>query len=646
MKAKFIYPIPMKKINQLLFSLFFILLVSSHPVQALSAPGMDIVVNARSNTVIVVPVGATLRESFAAEELQKYLKKISGAVLQIKTDADPSTGNVILIGGPGRNKSTKKWITEASFNAFVPGPEGMMIKTFGSNVLILAGSSNGPLEYERGTLYAVYEFLETNLGCSFAAYSKPGTEMGEYIPPMATINIGTIDYAKSSADLSYRTGIVQYNPNIPHNHGLSTSLIDWLAKNRYNRINTMASVYESFKTNGLLFEAKKRGILFTVGHHESSLLFLPPNGNSHFRESYYDTHPEYYRLEANGTRYWARSIWRGQWIFDSRNQNAISQIARNINTWLSENPYVDVVSLWPLDSRSPECTCTDCSKYTKVENYAFFVNEVSKKVKIAHPNVKMDILVYNDLWEYPKDLILDPSMIIEQANSSRPYGKSDGTSLLGSSYEVNAKKWAAGGGSLVYYEYYMGKFGANQVYFPMADELQSIYKYFKSSNYSKGSGTQIESHNLWNFIPNYYIHGRTSYNTSLTLSDNLDKFCKVFGAGAPYVKQYIEYAEKTLEGQGGKLPGDWFIKNVNKATVYDYFEKAYQAEPEGTLRNNIRMLRMAFRYSDLFVNGGADAELKYMYDHFDSYEHNLGYGIAIRGNGKGTFSPDKWYENL
>ena len=633
----------MKIIKQLSSFLLTIVFLAAS-TRAIALPfNMNITVKGKSNATIVEPAHATLRETFAAEELQKYIKNISGALLPIKFDSDNISGNLILIGGPGRNKKTAIVISQVAFEKSVPGPDGMMIKTFGKNILVLAGSSKNPLEYERGTLYAVYEFLETNLGCGFAAYGPPGMDMGEYFPVESGIKIQGINFIKSKADLSYRTAIVQYNPSIPHNHGLSTSLIDWLAKNRYNRINTMASVYEDFKTNGLLDEAKKRGILFTVGHHESSLLFLPPDGNNYFPEHYYETHPEYYRLQANGTRFYTKDIWHGQWIFDSRNQNAIHQMAANIKTWISQNPYVDIVSLWPLDGRDSQCVCIDCKPYSKIENYAFFVNEVAKIVNKKYPDVRIDIIVYNDLWHYPKNMVLDPSLIIEQANSGRSYGKNDGTDFLGTSWEKNAKDWSSGGGTIVYYEYYMGKFGQNQVYFPMADELDNVYNDFKSGKYCKGSGTQLECHNLWNFIFNFYVHGRTSYNTSLTLDDNLGKFCRVFGAGAPYIKKYVDYIEQFFEGEGGKLQGQWFIQHINKAAVYDYFEKAYDAEPEGKLRNNIRMLRMAFRYSDLYVNGGGDSELKYMYENFDSYSHNLGYGIAIRSVGSGIFTPDKWY---
>jgi hypothetical protein len=254
------------------------------------------------------------------------------------------------------------------------------------------------------------------------------------------------------------------------------------------------------------------------------------------------------------------------------------------------------------------------------------------------------MIAYHDLWVYPGGISMDTSLVIDQANITRGNGKSNGGSFLGTKYEKNAKKWAATGVSVVFYEYYMGRFRGQQVYFPMADELQPIYASFKKEGYANGSGTQIECYNLWNFIFNFYADARTAYNIDLTLSDNLSRFCKIFGKGAPYIKSYLKYVEGFYEGQGGTHPGKWFMEHVDKKKVYNYFKKAYQAEPEDKLRNNIRMLRMAFRYSDLYVNGGGAGELRYMNDHFDSYYHNPGYGISIIAKGSGSFVPNKWYK--
>lgn len=91
------------------------------------------------------------------------------------------------------------------------------------------------------------------------------------------------------------------------------------------------------------------------------------------------------------------------------------------------------------------------------------------------------------------------------------------------------------------------------------------------------------------------------------------------------------------------------MEYVNKDSVYHYFEEAYQVQPERKLRNNIRMLCMALRYSDLYIIGGNVAELKYMYNHLDSYTYHPEYGLSVfipkdRHKEKEDFVPNKWYK--
>ena len=81
------------------------------------------VVDGSANATIVKPASATMRESFAATELQRYIEKISGARLSIAQDNQTVGGNRILIGGPERNAQTAVSISESEFDSSVPGPE-------------------------------------------------------------------------------------------------------------------------------------------------------------------------------------------------------------------------------------------------------------------------------------------------------------------------------------------------------------------------------------------------------------------------------------------------------------------------------------------------------------------------------------------
>ena len=620
-----------------------------------------------SQVSIVLPAAATAREQFAAEELAKYLKAMfSGIGVSVADDSCPGEGNQILLGGPERNCRTAEYISEVQFDAQIPGPDGMLIQSFGDNVLVCAGSSKNPNECERGTIYAVYELLERYFGCSLSAISNPEFQGGEYVPVLDTWEMAELHYEKAKADIPYRTGIVQYNyPMASALHPLTMPFFDWLAKNRYNRILLWAGTYETHKKAGIIEEAARRGLRFTVGHHQSSCLFIPPHGNEYFSEEYYKTHPEFYRLQEDGTRFEPVDDW-GQWIFCSRNEELVEQMAKNICTWISQNPAVDTVALWPHDGMAPQCVCPECSKYSKVENYTWFLNQVAKRVRQVHPHVNIDMLAYVDLWICPEGLHLEPNIVVQEATwhatGLRKIGKPDGSCLNGTMFEQDLLRWKDAGAQVAYYEYYMGVYPARQRYMPAADELQSLYKRMMEVGI-RGSGTQVECFNLWNNIFNFYCFGRTAYDTGLSLQENLRKFSLIFGEGAPYIEQIITEMEAKLDGEQTIMTaGLQLMRDIDMEPIHALLQKAMEAAGTPGARNNVRMLRMALRYSeleckntqikddtrysDLEVCSDPTGELYYMSHTFDSYHYNetgCGIMLPLDCEKEADFIPDAWY---
>ncbi len=620
---------------------------------------------ANSKISLVLPRNITHRERFAADELSAYLQKLlPGLAVAACDDSTEVCGSKILLGGPERNAQTAACISEEAFDSLVPGPEGMFLRSFGEDTLVLAGSSKNPNECERGTVYAVYELLERYLDCSLSAYVNPGIAGGEYILQREELVLENVDYVKASADLKYRTAIVQYSDwGANATHGLNLPFLDWLAKNRYNRILTWAGVYEQYKENGMLAEAQRRGLRFTVGHHEASQLFLPPQGNAYFPEHYEETHPEFFKLKADGERFKVNGFF-GQWIFCSRNEELIETVANNVISWISQNPSVDIVSFWPQDGIDEDCSCENCSKYTKVENYTFFLNSVAKKVSAVHPNVKIDMLVYTDLWDCPEGQKLEQCLLVDEATwhhtGLRKCGKPDGSGIIGTHFEA-LLNWRDVGAEVVYYDYYMGVYPARQRWIPIADEVQALCRHYVEQRVY-GTGTQIECFNMWNHIFNFYTFARTAYDTSLSMEDNLSQFVRIFGEGAPFVAEVIRYGEATLDGQatiGGA--GKWLMENIDREKVYGLYEQALSTASTPAARNNIRMMRMVFRYTDLEVQEknskpaddkyyplepypDATGELWYL-STFSSFQHaDPGYGIAVPVDcQKRDFTPDKWY---
>lgn len=612
---------------------------------------------------IVTPQNATDREKFAAEELKKYLKLIFDADFEICTDICNPTRK-ILIGGPERNKLAKNYITEEEFDKLVPGYEGIFIKSY-ENCLVLAGSSKNKNDYERGTIYAVYEFLERFLNCSLAAYIKKGVSGGECVPPVNTFETDGISYIKPFSDVPYRCAVAQYSAHgVGESYELDFEFLDWLSKNRYNFIYTWNSVYEHLKENGMLEAAIKRGILFKVGHHDAIDTLLPQRGNKYFSEHYYETHPEYYKMTEDGTRFEMLTHW-GQMVLCSRNEDMINQISDNLIYWFSQNPQVKSFALLNKDGTAPQCCCDKCKGYSKVQNYVYMINEIAKRLKKVHPDVELNMLAYTDLWEPPAEIKLEGNVSVTEStwhvSGLRTAGKPDGSCLSGTFFEDNLLKWKKIGANITYYDYFMGVYPGRQRYIPMADEMQAMCRRFIEKGIS-GTETQIEVYNLWNNIFNFYTYGRTAYDSQNSLDDNLNRFCRIFGKGGRFIAENIKYAESILDGQCEIMTaGIYLMKNIDKERMYQGFEKALAVAETSAERNNIRLIRMAFRYSDIECKEKYEddercyknlkhydieerGELLYMQKNFDSYVSHGGYGIMIPVEGEDNgFTPDKWY---
>lgn len=103
--------------------------------------------------VIVYRKDHTLSEQTAAEELAKYLEKITGAIFTIVTDDTAAADCEIVVGFCDRPGC----VSDKDL-----GDDGYTIRVDGKRLLILGSGV-------RGALYGVYTFLEKYCGCRFFA---------------------------------------------------------------------------------------------------------------------------------------------------------------------------------------------------------------------------------------------------------------------------------------------------------------------------------------------------------------------------------------------------------------------------------------------------------------------------------------------
>ena len=136
----------------------FALLILATGAAGAEESGFSIAANTSSQFVIVHPTDASPSVVYAAQELQRFTKEMTGAQLPITTDDQPLPAKAILIGVTRHTQT----VLGAAPDLGKLGDDGFRIVTRGPHLLIVGS----PV---RGTLYGVYELLEKYGGCRWYA---------------------------------------------------------------------------------------------------------------------------------------------------------------------------------------------------------------------------------------------------------------------------------------------------------------------------------------------------------------------------------------------------------------------------------------------------------------------------------------------
>ena len=140
-------------------------------IPAAAKPAFWLAQDGKPKATIIIAANAIDTNQEAAELLQEYVRKISGATLPIADDSKAVEGAKVLIGRSKFVDQLKLNIPNGHTNAFAE--EGYIIKQIGDQ-LVLAGNDNRPSPVYKGSLFAVIEILQ-RLGCR---WYMPG-EFGE-----------------------------------------------------------------------------------------------------------------------------------------------------------------------------------------------------------------------------------------------------------------------------------------------------------------------------------------------------------------------------------------------------------------------------------------------------------------------------------
>ena len=333
------------------------------------ANGLTIAEDGRAAAVVVVHHDAGPAVRYAAEELSAFLEKVTGAGFKIVKEKQEGIANLLV--GPGAAKFADREFTTADL-----GTDGIIIHTV-DNCLILAGGD------PRGTLYAVYTFLEDHVGCRW------WTASASFVPSKPQLRSGDLD-------VQY---VPQFESRSTNSHG--TSDPDFSVRNKLNGHSHRLFASDGF--HNVTQDARRGGR--AQAHIKSDKwgahtfwTLVPP-------EIYAPDHPEWF-AEVDGER--TRNVQKIKSELRSlclTNQEVRRTLVDNARLALAWNPHANILSVSQIDGLVP-CRCKTCMAVVNEEEsfsglLIRFVNAVSDDLQ-EYSNIPIETFAYHYTRKPPR----------------------------------------------------------------------------------------------------------------------------------------------------------------------------------------------------------------------------------------------------
>ncbi len=516
-----------------------------------SRASLSLTRDGRSDYSIVTTAEPSPSERHAAEELQHFLEKISGARLPISTERAPK---MILVGASPALQALKLNIPLEDL-----GAEGFVLKTAGPH-LIIAGSRL------RGTMYGVYTFLE-KLGCRWF------TREVSRIPRLSTIRVGSINETHKPA-FEYREPFFS-----------EASDRDWAARN---------------KMNGVLMnldEATGGKVQYYPFVHSFNAL-IPPE--KHFKE-----HPEYFSL-IDGKRRAERSQ------LCLTNADVLRLGVESVERWIAAHPQATILSVSQNDWTG-WCECENCRAVEQEEGGAHsgpllrYVNALAAQIEKRHPDKLIDTLAYWYTEDPPAKVRPRPNVRIRLC----PIGVCEAHPYTGcphSAYFVkNLKAWSKITNQL-YIWHYNTNFAHYLLPFPDFDELTADIPMYKDHGvvglFMEGSVTQ--GGGAENAELRSYLMARLLWDPRADVKKAIAEFHEAYyGKAASPMLAYLNLMQRQVRnppaGLGSHLwiydsPGAPYLSGEFLSKAEDLFRQSDAATESEVVRSRIRKARLGIDY--------------------------------------------------
>ena len=318
----------------------------------------------KTGYVIVQSANPIPAEEFAAAELSSLLKRSTGAVFPIQKEVPGQAppARAIFVGATD-------FAVRLQMDLAAAGPDQWFIRSTGEHLVLCGGRP-------RGTLYAVYEFLEQELGCRWF------DQHNEFIPKQADLSIKPIDKSgepwfrerhiytslpDTPAYQLFRTRIQDTRPK-PAKYGFGYGLGTHTAW-------TYSKNFPADKPEYLAMNTSGERPTSTSGHGPGQICLTHPGAREHVLEQLRQ------RIRKNRQDVEAAG--------DGREGQRIFAINQNDTHFICQCP-----------------TCQALSEQQQADSGVLvdFINYLADHIKAEFPEVLLETWAYSNTIKPPKDI--------------------------------------------------------------------------------------------------------------------------------------------------------------------------------------------------------------------------------------------------
>jgi hypothetical protein len=501
---------------------------------ALPAGAMDLTEGGEARCAIVLPDDAARIVAYAAEELQYFLQEMSGAEIPIVAAGECVSPED---GGPPHRVFIGDSDVAAELGLYTHelAPESIRILTAGDNLIIMGGDLIGPgdkddpfsYNNQTGTLFAVYDLLQDQLGVRFL---WPG-ELGTEIPSLPTITIPDLDIYEVP-QIRQRKLRTAFKSVFLNRIEASTGPLDrgpWTASAEDTRV-------------WLKRMRMGRNLFLNYGHAFTK-----------WWEQYGEEHPEWFALTAE------RGV-RGP--VSDRVPDRVKMCVAEPTLWdaiiekwqarREENPVVyQTLNACENDSAGwctcEKCTAWDVPDYTITnakgeeelvlsDRYCRFWNELAKRVAVIDPDAYVVAYTYSMYRFLPREVRLEPNIIVGFVPGVGYPNDGEGSRKFREDWQA----WSSHGVKLFLRPNWLG--GIHATPMPCMDQMADDFR-FAAANGMIGTDYDTLSGMWCSSGPIYYLLARLHWDTTASTEQLLDEYYSAFGAAAPKVREYFDYWE-------------------------------------------------------------------------------------------------------